>query len=469
MKPIARRSIARRGAAVLAVRHLRAADRPRRGRRPRPSRSALHRSSPRSARASSSRQPYSGSGDHRSRDRHRQRPATSVRPFTSLAEPGPSALVIHPGHVERRPRALPATDGAFRGRPSPTGRSRRVPTFTSPTPTIVSPGSRASGKFVNDPLDRGERRIRSRPCSDYGEQAIPKAAAFFGITETKRDRLLHLPQPEPVPDRLWASAETIGGQAESQFRTCFALVAPDRSGYGSTVVPHELTHIVFNDVTDNPYHSPPRWLNEGLAVYLSEGYGSDDRGLVSRAVKSGTLVPLAALAGYFALDSARIFLSYAEAVSAVDFMVRKYGKAAIQKLVASLRHGRDRRRGVHGRPRRRHRGLRQGLAGRQRCHRLPNVRPAAGTDRAGTAGLERLHGNGAAHADPRPRPRVPVPGPRTVAENPHGRFRLRLPTSWPGSIALGGLRPARSRRPPVHANAARGSGHRTGRPPRGFA
>ena len=42
---------------------------------------------------------------------------------------------------------------------------------------------------------------------------------------------------------------------------------------GSTiVVPHELTHLVFDTAVTNPYHFPPRWLNEGLAVYLSEGY-----------------------------------------------------------------------------------------------------------------------------------------------------------------------------------------------------
>jgi hypothetical protein len=45
------------------------------------------------------------------------------------------------------------------------------------------------------------------------------------------------------------------------------------------------------------------------------------------------------LAGYFALDQARIYLSYAESVSAVDLMVRKYGKSAVQKLVKAYGNG----------------------------------------------------------------------------------------------------------------------------------
>ena len=172
----------------------------------------------------------------------------------------------------------------------------------------------------------------------YGEQGFAKSAAFLDINETKPVDFYIYPSQSAFQGGL-SVPETIGGQTQPSYRTCFALVAPNDLGYGSTVVPHELTHIVFSDITDNPYHSPPRWLNEGLAVYLSEGYGSSDRQLVSRAVKDGSLVPLPALAGYFALDQARIYLSYAESVSAVDLMVRKYGKSAVQKLVKAYGNG----------------------------------------------------------------------------------------------------------------------------------
>ena len=54
----------------------------------------------------------------------------------------------------------------------------------------------------------------------------------------------------------------------------FALITPSEvdQSWVKEVVPHELTHLVFNTAVDNPYHGPPRWLNEGLAVYLSRGY-----------------------------------------------------------------------------------------------------------------------------------------------------------------------------------------------------
>ena len=60
----------------------------------------------------------------------------------------------------------------------------------------------------------------------------------------------------------------------------FALITPDQidESWVDVVMPHELTHLVFDTAVDNPYHFPPRWLNEGLAVYLSQGFGRPTAG-----------------------------------------------------------------------------------------------------------------------------------------------------------------------------------------------
>lgn len=194
-----------------------------------------------------------------------------------------------------------------------------------------------TGKLVTIHWFQGSDAYAAQLLS-YGEQGFAKSASFLGVSETQPVDFYIYPSQAAFAAGL-SVPETIGGQTQPSYRTCFALVPPTDLAYGSTVVPHELTHIVFSDIADNPYHSPPRWLNEGLAVYLSEGYGSDNRQLVAQAVRSGTLVPLAALAGFFALDPTRVYLSYAESVSAVDFMVRKYGQSAIQKLVKTYSTG----------------------------------------------------------------------------------------------------------------------------------
>jgi len=172
----------------------------------------------------------------------------------------------------------------------------------------------------------------------YATTGLAKSAAFFGITETRHIDFYIYPSSAVFQQGLNVP-DTIGGQARPEYRTCFAEVGTSDMTYGSQVVPHELTHVAFADAVDNAFVSEPNWLNEGLAVYLSQGFDSSDRSLVKQAASSGKLVPLASLKAYFFLDSNRIYQSYAEAVSAVDFMIRKYGEAGIQKLIKAYHAG----------------------------------------------------------------------------------------------------------------------------------
>ena len=107
----------------------------------------------------------------------------------------------------------------------------------------------------------------------------------------------------------------------------------------SIVIPHELAHLVFDAAVQNPYHPPPSWLNEGLAVYLAQGYEADDRSQVRAAVESASLMPLSALTGMFPTTRARFSLAYAESVSAIDHLVRTHGTAALVTLVRAYADG----------------------------------------------------------------------------------------------------------------------------------
>ena len=97
---------------------------------------------------------------------------------------------------------------------------------------------------------------------------------------------------------------------------------------------------MFDTAVHNPYHFPPRWLNEGLAVYQSEGYPVDDRSAVTQAARQSTLIPLTGLVGQFPTSEERFRLAYGESVSAVDFFVRTYGQDALVKLISSYADGR---------------------------------------------------------------------------------------------------------------------------------
>ncbi len=135
--------------------------------------------------------------------------------------------------------------------------------------------------------------------------------------------------------------ENVGGEAHSDIRTMFALIGPGdvADPWVGVVIPHELTHLVFDSAVRNPYHFPPRWLNEGVATYLSEGLTAADRASVRAAGADGRLMPLRALGGQFPTTAERFYLAYAESVSAVDYLVREQGTAALVKLIRSYAGG----------------------------------------------------------------------------------------------------------------------------------
>jgi hypothetical protein len=169
-----------------------------------------------------------------------------------------------------------------------------------------------------------------------GEQGIANAAALLGVTETQPVDFYIYASNAPFYDALGpGTRENVGGLANAQIRTLFALITPDEinAAWVGTVIPHELTHLVFNTAIDNPYHAPPRWLNEGLAVYLSEGYTPAWRASVAAAVGSDGMIPLDGLVGQFPTTVDQFTLAYGESVSAVDFMIRKYGQPALVKLI----------------------------------------------------------------------------------------------------------------------------------------
>jgi hypothetical protein len=182
----------------------------------------------------------------------------------------------------------------------------------------------------------------ARRALKIGDDAVAAAAKLLGVTESDPIDIFVYADQQAFYDALGpATRENVGGQAHPDIRTLFALITPADidAGWVESVVPHELTHIVFQTAVDNPYHDPPHWLNEGLAVYLSDGYADSDRSLVKQAAANGTIIPLDGLAGAFPTTQERFFLAYAESVSAVDRIVRVNGRAALVALIRSYHDG----------------------------------------------------------------------------------------------------------------------------------
>lgn len=185
----------------------------------------------------------------------------------------------------------------------------------------------------------------ARQALAVGEQGVAKASRFLGVTETQPIDFFVYPDEQSFCTALLLGPTcNVAGRQIASSRTLFGRIGPSdvSSADVARVIPHELTHLVFNTATRNPYHSPPDWLNEGLAVYLSEGDALYYRAALTAAVGGGTLQPLTAYTIAFPPETLydRFILAYAESVSAVDFMVRTYGQPAVGKLIRSYAAGR---------------------------------------------------------------------------------------------------------------------------------
>jgi peptidase MA superfamily protein len=175
-----------------------------------------------------------------------------------------------------------------------------------------------------------------------GEDGVQQAADLLQVTEKDPIDFYVYADQRAFYDALGPGThENVGGEAHADIRTLFALIPSDliEDSFVGTVIPHELTHLVFDTAAGNPYHFPPTWLNEGLAVYVSEGFDSSRRSLVDEATRNGTLIPLDGLTGRFP-NGEGFFLAYAEGVSAVDYLIRVYGRDSLVSLIRSYAGGR---------------------------------------------------------------------------------------------------------------------------------
>jgi hypothetical protein len=177
---------------------------------------------------------------------------------------------------------------------------------------------------------------------DIGEEAIANATSLLGVTNFPQVDFFIYDNETVFRQALGpGTRENVGGQAHSDIRTMFGLIEPNEinSDWVDVLVAHELTHLVFNSATENPYHGPPRWLNEGVAVYLSEGYTASWRSTVEAAVQNDRIIPLDGLAGLFPTTANEFRLAYGESVSAVNYLVETHGEEKLWSLVRSYANG----------------------------------------------------------------------------------------------------------------------------------
>jgi len=133
--------------------------------------------------------------------------------------------------------------------------------------------------------------------------------------------------------------EWTGGVAFTRY-SCIAIgISTLNLSWGEGAIAHELTHLVTNQMTLNPYNEIPVWLDEGLAMITEGPMQLAFRSALNNAIKNNKLISVQTLASPFSALTDISYLSYAESYSIVDYLIRTFGKDKMFQLLDTFRQG----------------------------------------------------------------------------------------------------------------------------------
>lgn len=136
-----------------------------------------------------------------------------------------------------------------------------------------------------------------------------------------------------------SAREWTGAAAYSEIRTIFMWLQGGSPDYLETAMIHEITHIVFFDATDNPFHDPATWVNEGIATWSEERDATGAAQFLRQHATSSGLFAFDAITERFPIGALDGSLSYAQGAAMIDFIIDRYGEDAIGRLAAAYRDG----------------------------------------------------------------------------------------------------------------------------------
>lgn len=129
--------------------------------------------------------------------------------------------------------------------------------------------------------------------------------------------------------------EWVGGIAYPLLDEATIVAASDSDTTVIRDMPHELTHIIFYQLTAQGIQ-PPTWFNEGLAVYnqLYHEQAMTDR--FNQALSTHSLLRLSNLQTSFPADADAANLAYAQSWNLVSYMFKTFGAAKMQQFIKDL-------------------------------------------------------------------------------------------------------------------------------------
>lgn len=173
-----------------------------------------------------------------------------------------------------------------------------------------------------------------------GRTAIAKLREEAGVQASGKVRILvygsqaDFQTASPPGGHEWA-----GGRAFVREGVVLIAAGPNNLDYALRTVPHELSHVVVYQATKNPYGGLPTWLDEGLAMTAEGNLPASYGRALRAAIAADRLISVWSLSSSFPTDARLAELSYAQSESVVSFIVERYGREGVSRLLDEFRAG----------------------------------------------------------------------------------------------------------------------------------
>ena len=171
------------------------------------------------------------------------------------------------------------------------------------------------------------------------QQALTRLAEDTGAELERPVKLYIYANSQDLQGAMIYPQEWTGGVAFTRYGTIAIGISSDNLSWGRGAIAHELTHLVIDQMTLNPYGNLPTWLDEGLAMYAEGALSPEYTASLNKAIAEKGLISVRSLSSPFSAYTEQSVLAYAQSYSLVDFLISNYGQAKMLELLLTFRQG----------------------------------------------------------------------------------------------------------------------------------
>jgi hypothetical protein len=171
------------------------------------------------------------------------------------------------------------------------------------------------------------------------QDALTRLSGSTGATIKDPIRLYIYANSTDLQGSMIFAQDWSGGVAFTRYG-CIAIgISGSNIDWGKGAIAHELTHLITEQMTLNPYNGIPTWLDEGLAMYNQGSLDPTFTSSLNQAISQKKLLSVRTLCSPFSAYATTSYVSYAESYYLVDYLITTYGKDKMFALLDAFRQG----------------------------------------------------------------------------------------------------------------------------------